>query len=72
MCRFGGVSGIAHPQADKVETDYGGVGDHCDAVYYYPTEYLDDGVSVAWGGFVGGRVAGTTRSVQYAKRNRIT
>mmetsp|Transcript_14410 Transcript_14410/g.37244 ORF Transcript_14410/g.37244 Transcript_14410/m.37244 type:complete len:602 (-) Transcript_14410:87-1892(-) len=48
-------------QADKVEKEWGGVGKHVDAVYYYPTEYLEDGITVAWGGFVKERVVGTTR-----------
>jgi len=47
-------------QADKVEKDWGGVGKHLDAVYYYPTEYFEDG-NVAWGGFKDGKVVGTTR-----------
>jgi len=47
-------------QADKVEKEWGGVGEHIDAVYYYPTEFLEDG-KVAWGGFNKGKVVGTTR-----------
>lgn len=47
-------------QADKVEKEWGGVGKHIDAVYYYPTEYLEDG-NVAWGGLNKGKPLGTTR-----------
>merc|ERR1712217_389051 len=48
-------------QADKVESEGQGVGKHVDAVYYYPTEYLNDGSTVAWGGCDNQRVVGTTR-----------
>lgn len=48
-------------QADKVKHEWGGVDKHIDVVYYYPTEYGEDGVTVAWGGLKGGRPVGTTR-----------
>merc|ERR1712012_520052 len=48
-------------QADKVEKEWGGVGKHIDYVYYYSTEYMDDGRTVAWGGLCGGKPVGTTR-----------
>jgi S-adenosylmethionine synthetase len=48
-------------QADKVQKEWGGVDKHIDVVYYYPTEYLEDGKTVAWGGLKGGRPVGTTR-----------
>jgi len=47
-------------QADRIEKE-NGVGAHVDAVYYYPTEYMEDGITIAWGGFRGERVVGTTR-----------
>lgn len=48
-------------QADYVERRWGGVDRHIDAFYYYPTEYMPDTETPAWGGFVNGKLVGTTR-----------
>lgn len=49
-------------QALDVLTNLGGVDNHIDAVYYYPTEYTAEG-QVAWGGFKedGRTLVGATR-----------
>lgn len=55
-------------QAEKVLTDWGGVGKHIDSVFYYPTDSVEitdsDGKKkqkVLWGGIENGRPVGATK-----------